>query len=461
MLELNASKKNKINLSDYNSQQDISNRSLLANLSFFEHEVLQEIFFSPLKISSKKLARSLGCEEEALSPILAELARAGLLVVQDDTIIVDKESRKYFEFHMKRFDADFKPDMEYLQGIFRKVPIHLLPSWYAIPRTSNNIFESIVEKYLTTPQLFLRYISELHVVHPLAYKIMQDVFSSPEYRISSQNVMEKYNLTRSEFEETLLFLEFSFACCVVYTRGEGCWLEWITPFHEWSEYLRFFQATDTASIPDQAQVNLYRKNDFAFVEDLAFLLQKIKTSPLPTSVKESVLTSFSSPVEPQYYTSLQNKLILLQLATEEKGMLVATEQATEFLNLQTTQKAVYIYRHPSNRIVHKTLPIELLCEKNIREVEKSIKRILRKGWVFFDEFIKGVVVSLRDDTQVVLKRVGKSWGYTLPTYSEEEKDFIKVVLFQWLFEAGMVSLGKSQGRDCIAVTSFGRSFFEE
>ena len=75
----------------------------------------------------------------------------------------------------------FQPDMEFLQGLLKKVPIHCLPAWHAVPRTSNNIFESLVEKYLLSPQIFQRYLSELHFSHPVAISLMNDLFfaSSP------------------------------------------------------------------------------------------------------------------------------------------------------------------------------------------------------------------------------------------------------------------------------------------
>ena len=458
MLELSATRKNKVNLSDYNCQQDIENRSLLADLSFFDHEVLQEIFFSPIKFSLKKLARSLGCEDSDLSPILAKLSRSGLLSIQDDTILVDKEMRKYFEFHMKRFDADFKPDMEYLQGILRKVPIHLLPSWYAIPRTSNNIFESIVDKYLLTPQFFHRYLSELNFTNPIATCVMQDVFADPDCRIASSDIITKYNLNRREFEEILLMLEFSFVCCVTYTKGVDLWIEWVTPFHEWHEYLKFFKTTDIASIPEGKKIERKRKNDFAFVEDLSSLLKTAQKGTLPCL--EDIASTLSLPLE--YASLLMKKLELIQ-CIEQKGnkQFRLLEAANDFLKLNLEKRALYLYRHPLNRIVNKDLPSELATEKYIREAEKSIRRVLKKQWVFFDDFMKGTIVCLNDLNGVSLKRVGKIWKYTLPTYTDKEFLFIKMTIFEWLFEVGMVAPGISEGRDCFTATPFGRFFFEE
>ena len=100
-------------------------------------------------------------------------------------------------------------------------------------------------------------------------------------------------------------------------------------------------------------------------------------------------------------------------------------------------------------------------EKNIREAEKSIKRVLKKEWVFFDDFIKGAVVCLNDANGVSLKRIGKLWKYTLPTYTDREASFIKLTVLEWLFEVGLVAPGVCEGKDCFTATPFGRFFFEE
>ena len=91
MLELGAARKNKVNLSDYNCQQDIENRMATADFSMFECAVLEEILYSPLKTSLKKLARTLGCEENALTPILQKLSSCKLLSIHGDCIAIDKD----------------------------------------------------------------------------------------------------------------------------------------------------------------------------------------------------------------------------------------------------------------------------------------------------------------------------------------------------------------------------------
>jgi hypothetical protein len=217
-------------------------------------KVLEEILFSPLKFSLKKLSRNVGLCEEDLAPTLRKLSSAGLLSISDDSILVDKERRKYFEFQLTRFDPDFKPDMEFLAAILRKVPIHLLPSWYAIPRTSNNIFESLVEKYLLTPQIYQRYLMELHFNDPRVNGIIRDVFAAEGFKAQSSDLIAKYNLSRQDFEEILLLLEFYFVCCLTYEKEDDHWIEFVSPFHEWHQYLNFLKNTEAPPLPPDAPI---------------------------------------------------------------------------------------------------------------------------------------------------------------------------------------------------------------
>jgi predicted transcriptional regulator len=478
MLELSPARKNKVNLTDYNCQQDIENRMLMADFSAFDVDVLEEILFSPLKLSLKKFARSLDCEESVLSSILQKLAQTGLLSIQGDSILVDKEKRKYFEFQIHRFSPDFKPDMEFMQGLLKKVPIHILPSWYSIPRTSNNIFESIVEKYLLTPHIFQRYLMELNFGDPVINGMIQDVFSSPQLKVSSSDLIAKYNLARRDFEEILLLLEFNFVCCLTYERADDHWLEFVTPFYEWQQYLFFLKSTEASPIESDAPVIRYRDRDFAFIEDLTALLKAAqkKPIPLPHSLEPASLSAHMRELAPicslpletpedlyfaqNYLSQLLQKLCAVKLADQIDHRLYALETANDWLDLSLENRALYLYRHSLNRILHTPLPADVSVDRNIHEAEKSIKRIFHGKWVYFEDFVKGVLVPLSEDSVVMLKKTGKHWKYTLPSYTEGEKALLQATIFEWLFEVGMVAIGSCHGRPCFSVTSFGRFFFE-
>ena len=474
MIELNQIKKNRINLADYNSRQDIENRIVMSDFSPFDLEVLEEVLFSPLKISLRKLAKNLNTTDIATKQTLDKLAKTSLLSIEGDSVTVDKEMRKYFEFQIQRFSPQFKPDMEFVQGILKKVPIQFLPFWYSIPRTSNNIFESIVEKFLLTPQIFQRYLHELNFSDPIIGSIIKDLFSAPDFSIFSSDLIAKYNLSRYRFEEIMLLLEFSFVCTIRYQKEDDYWLEMVTPLHEWHEYHLFLKQTQTPLIKETDLICQQRKSHFSFIEDVSSILNSIRKCPLKIdSLSTLPIQTLSSichfPLESsqditfaqKYFSHLIEKIRLIKLAEFLDNRLYALDTAHDFLEMTLENRALHLYRHPLNRILSFSFPAGMDMERTVHEAEKSIKRVLHGNWVYFDEFIKGVIIPLNEESLVMLKRVGKQWKYTLPTYNETEIHLIKSILFEWLFECGVVSVGTCHGKDCFAVTPFGRLFFAD
>lgn len=478
MLELTTNRKNKINLGDYPYKEDIENRILLSDFTNQDIEVSKEILYSPLRFSFKKFCRSQGWDEAQTSLVLQKISNGGLLQIQGDIITVDKEKRKYFEFQLSRFDEDFLPNMEFLQGMLKQVPIQVLPSWYSIPRTSNNIFESIIEKYLLTPQIYQRHLTDLSFSDSVIHSIVQDVFTSPSLRVSSSDLIAKYNLKREHFEEIMLQLEFNFVCFVTYTREDEHWHEWVAPLQEWREHLDFIRKTEAPAVSNS--IDRYRANDFGFVEDVGTLLQLIKKKPLSLeswnsadSLPQSLVNrlagnlSLSMNTEDEkifaekYLQQLLEKSLLLKLVHIDNGRLCCLDAAYDWINLNLENRALFLYRHPLNRLLNKTLSPSISSERNLRESEKSIKRVLHGEWVRFDDFITGAIVAFNDDSVVTLKKTGKHWKYALPQYTDEEKMLIKAAIFEFLFECGMVATGKSNGQDCFAVTPFGQFFFAE
>ena len=462
MIELTQLKKNKITLSDYNYRRDIENRLLLASFTTFEISVLEEILYSPIKVLIRKIAKNIDKTEEEVLPVLEKLSKTGLLAIEGDSITVDKETRKYFETEIEKFEPDFCPGMEFLQNVLKKVPIHALPIWYSIPRTSNNIFESLVEKYLLTPQIFQRYLMELTFGDPALSAIAQDVLRSPDLTLSASDVMKKYELSREKFEENMLILELHFVCCLRYEQSGNGWEEKVTPFYEWREYLTFLKTTTTQPIADIAKIERYRSHDFAFIEDMTAILQLVKKQPTPLNPKgyaDIAARLQEIPPSPQYIDQIVSKLQLLRLAEIVGDKLQAAEPAAEWLEMRVENRALYLYRHSLNKIQSVSLSPHLMSEKVIRDAEKAVMRILHSGWVFYDEFDKGVIVPFGDHPAATLKKCGKGWKYALPQYTPEERGFIRAIVFEWLFEAGITAVGTYQGRQCFTVTAFGQSLF--
>jgi hypothetical protein len=472
MVELNSIRKNKITLEDYDYKQDIENRLLMAQFTSNDLDVLEEILYSSLKISIRKLAKSVDLDEDEILPILEKLSKTGLFTFEDDSIVVDKEMRKYFEAQALKFDPDFKPGMEFLQSLLRKVAIHVLPIWYSIPRTSNNIFDSLVEKYLLTPQIFQRYLAELNFTDPILTGIVNDVYNAPDYKVYGKDLIEKYGISREQFEQNLLLLEFHFVCCLGYEKVGEEWKEIVMPLHEWRDYALFLRSTEAPSISTTQKIQRKRSADFAYIQDLSLILAQAKKSPIPLTedklLNKTALSALAAKMEDfsendpsfeDYIQSLVTKVRQLKLADVVDNRLYALESANDFLDMRPENRALFLYRHPLNRFFSPHIPAEIMTDRNLREAEKSIVRVLSSGWVYFDDFTRGVIAPLGEESLILLKRQGKTWKYSLPTYTEEELALIKATVLEWLFELGVTAVGVHNGKECFCVTPFGQSLF--
>lgn len=272
----------------------------------------------------------------------------------------------------------------------------------------------------------------------------------------------------------MLHLEFSFVCCIGYKKNGDSWEEIVTPFHEWAEYLRFLKNTEVRPIQNVEGVVSKRPHEFSFVEDLSVLLEEAKKQPISIEVG---LDGFNLPSEevifslpfidlnksPDFYRpyihNLIEKLSLLRLAEVSQKKLQITDLALNWLGMKLADKSLYFYRHPLNRILNKKVSQSICTEKAMREGEKSITRVLNKEWVFFDDFFQGIISPINEESIITLKRTGKSWRYALPNYSPGEKEFLRSIVLEWLFEAALVQVGSYEGRECFRVTTLGKTLF--
>jgi len=226
--------------------------------------------------------------------------------------------------------------------------------------------------------------------------------------------------------------------------------------------LMFLKSTTNTPIADISKIERYRPHDFSFVEDMTGVLQLIKKQPTPLNPKgyAAIAARLSEiPPSPQYIDQIVAKLQLLKLAEVVDDKLQAAEPAAEWLEMRVENRALYLYRHSLNKILSIQLPSHLLTEKVIRDAEKAVMRVLHTGWVLFEDFDKGVIVPFGDHAPATLKKCGKGWKYALPEYTPEERAFIRAIVFEWLFEAGITAVGTYNGKECFTVTAFGQSLF--
>lgn len=444
MRELRSCSKNKVHLPDYDYKKDIQNRILISQLTNDDIRILEEILHRPSTISVSDLLRDLNMGEDIVQVTLKKLEKSNLFRVEKNIIYVNKGMRKYYDQIMIIFDRTaFIPNLDFLQSLLKKVPIHILPVWYHIPRTANNIFDSLVEKYLLTPQIFHRYLKELNLGNQILTSIVEDVFRAPDLKLTAKQIRKKYSLSQEQFEEYILHLEFHFVCCIGYEKIGNHWEEFVTPFQEWREYLLFLKSTIPSSIEDTKNITLFRPGHYPFIEDLSTLL-------LTFTEKKTKKSLFSK----EYTNHLIDYLQQLDLLKVDK----ITSDGKDWLQLSLEKRALFVYRHPARTAVIKKYS-HIVSDKHIREVEKSLQRIIDKGWIYFDDFMKGFLVPLSENTRITLKRIGRRWRYTLPEYSTQEKAFVREKILDELYECGLICKGTHKTRECFTLSPLGKSLF--
>ena len=473
-------KKNRVDLADYDHDRDIKNRILMSQFTLFEADILEEILSSSLKFTTASLAATMDVEVEELFPMLEKLTSAQLLTYDKKNVIVNKEMRKFYEFQFQKFDNDFKPSMDFIQQLLKKVPIEVLPTWYFIPRTSDNIFESLIEKYFTTPQAYEKYLEELNFEDPILSGIMEDVFESEDFKVRSRYLREKYGLTRAEFEEYMLHLEFNFVCFLSYNRieEEDGWKEVVTPFHEWKEYL-FFQRKqlEKTRIENHDAVDPIRPLGFSFVIDAKSVLSLAKETPiqliqsegdiitptlesLKSILNEQKITADKAHLEDlqDYFAYVLSKLNQFSLLNIEEHQAKSTSEGLAWCDLPNEDFALNIHRHSANQsFIQYDVPQDYCINRNFRAVEKALQDLEANVWWDFEAFVKRMVAPIGESDPVMLKKKGRSWTYVIPEYNEEEMSFIEACITERLYETGMVNWGTHQDEKiCFSLTTFGK-----
>jgi predicted transcriptional regulator len=268
-----------IALGDYASGRDVQTRLLMASWTRREVAAMDAILQSPQVALVEQVAEQACCSVEEMEEALTNLAPTGLFQRRGTTLTVDKDLRRYYETQMRRFEEDFEAGLDYLQSLLKHIPLQTLLSWYAIPRTADQVFEALMEKYLPTPKLFRNHLLEVGYDNPIVLQVAQMAYDAPDFQVTRQQVCEKFNLTHHQFQELALYLEFNFMACLAYTPRDDQYDEVITPFWAWREYLQFLRQ----SVP--APLNPSR----------------VEAEPVPRISLERATEKYRSPEERERY----------------------------------------------------------------------------------------------------------------------------------------------------------------
>lgn len=458
MIELNPSRKNRINIEDYNYDQDVQTRLILATFSPLDFDVLEEILFNTLTIDIASLSRELETPLDPLFSSLSKIASSGLITYDKESIFVVKELRKYFETEMQRYVSAFTPCMRYIKKLLHKAPIHVLPVWYQLPRLSNDIFSALNEKYFKTPTLYLRYLKDLDLGNENLQLIATSLLESPTYSLTFSELKDKHGLTDKEIEEYAIHLELNFVCSYTCTYDGALWNKQLVLLREINQFLSSQRSLARTDLKLQEEAE-----EFSFVNDMSTLLNKIKMSQLPnvTSTESTTLKCRYKSLditEKKYNDWLLSKLYQVELLSSIGTETVITDDGVEWLQLEPKEQSLYVYKHPCNVYLQYSNP-RLSTTRNIREVEKSAKNLSSVHWSSLEEFISSVKAQISDSSTSQLKLVGKNYEYSMPEYSEEERGFFKEVLLHSLYESSIIRLLENNGTTYIQLTSLGKSVF--
>lgn len=469
-------KKNRVNLDDYDIDGDVTCRLCLAKLTTDELAILEEILYSPLSFPLIKLAASIDLSTDFVKDFVEKFAFTQLYTFDGTSLHVNKEKRKYFEVQIEKFEDDFTPDLDFLQSLLKLVPIHVLPTWYQIPRTSNNIFTSIVEKYLLTPSIYQRYLFEFISDDPVINALIDQLREYPTETLYVEQLQRKLGATEEEMAKALIFGEFNFLYCTAFERSNDTWREFVTPFVEWRNYLAFIHDKMPQSIEAPEKVQLKREKPYAFIEDMTTLLAACQKHDIPVffdceqetfvaeeSGKTLVTTALKSDtedsIEPSYIDHLINKSLTLGLSLVEEEFLRATSHAEEWMKIPLEKRAHITFKHPHNFLdVKKIAPS---CnERSILEIQKSMAKVADKEWVYFEDYLHGCPIELSEEKRIFLKKEGRNWQYSLPQYNDNEKELIRYTVLEWFFESGVIQSGHHNGKECFKLTQLGRALFK-
>ncbi len=447
-------RKTKIELSDYDFERDLSSRLILSRLSVFEIDVLKEVVFNSLSFPLQELSETLESPPNKILSALERLEPTKLFTLTDQTISVNKEQRKYFEVQIERFDEDFQPDTVFFQSLLSLIPIQLLPTWYAVPKTTDDIVHSIVDKCHRTTKVFERYLAELQFEDDIITAIVSDIYQSPELSIEVPEILKKHDITRERLEEILIYLEFCKVCNLNYRNLEnGEWKQEVTPFYEWRQYLLFLKNTECNNSVTPEEIKGFFSHDFGFIEQLDTTLQSIAEQPIPAPEVKQYSSGYYSFEELQ--DRVFDRICNVNLTKTEDGTVYHTENTSIWLEKPIQEKAMALYFSTIHKYRKRTEDQEF-NDRDIREVERGLQRIINSGWVPLEQFISGLTASLGEDHEIKLQKKGRYWCYAIPEYNENQLEFIRHVIFHHLLESGMVAIGEYEGVTYISVTRFGQ-----
>ena len=466
-------------LEQYDFQRDLENRMRISQLTKLDVQVLEEILHSSLSISINELSREFSVSKERFFESIQKLSRTHLFARHGDQIIVDKELRKYFELQISRFSSHFSPNIAFIQQLISYIPIDLIPIWYDLSLITEDIFQSILEKFFLSPALFQRHYQEAENLPTPLKEIVHEVYYSANFCLSTHALERKFKLSKLDCKRFLLFLEYGFFCFVQYLPKGEHWEEVVVPFHGWVSYQNFLKKNQLYSLSLSSQRKLKKRGEssFAFIEELTFFLLEIQTNPLIWQEQKSLSSSsFLMYAERAIFSSREDsslhdydrkevisKAVSLKMIDLKDQRVYISESGRAWLEQENKQKALGLYLYSKCQLEKLFAKIfeRAFQERDLLSIERELKRVIHLDWVNLELFINGMSEGIGDGESVVLKRDGKNWSYTFPKYTKKQSTFVHQSIVHYFFEAGLVNVGRLEETLYFCLTDLGKELFSE
>lgn len=271
-----------------------------------------------------------------LKETLQKLAGLGLYKLDGSSVVVAREKRKFFVYYLNKFEEGFSPNLLHFQQLLNASPIDCLMRWYDLPSMSDNIFASLLEKYLLYPKGYKFYLEHLTFTVPYAEEILKALFLSNELSLSFEEIEKMFPLTHEELYRALMFLELNFASFISYDYDQANgWKGKISPLMEWAGYLRHVKPKNHFSHSEVVPLSKNHVQSIKYrpVVDPLFqgaLQRELLRYPKKAWVSlNDFIHAFSEPLSKERGIKLERQgrgwaYSALGLSEEEKGSIMAT-----------------------------------------------------------------------------------------------------------------------------------------
>ena len=429
--------KNKVSLEDYPFKLDIHRRRCVSRFTPFERDLFYEMCLGRLKTTVEDLAEDLDVDPAIILAVLKKNNSIGLFNLEGHDVVINKEERKLYEVELEKFNDSFVPNLNHLRALFSKVPIDVIPRWFALPKSCDAIYTTLLDVHFETPKTFERYMRELEFDDPILNRIIKQLYTSTYYYMTLQEIKEEYFLSDEILYQIIAILEFNLLLVHSYHKVGDVYHEVVTPPYEYRQLLldKLEKKPKTISEEEKAITVYTLHQDY-----IPKVTRTLKT------IKDLMKGEKGTDIHADDLTLVKRLLEIDLLDTHDKEIVVSQE-GNYFLNQTDSERMCYFLNPKKGKN-------RLFSEWVQRQIEKEL--LAYDSWIFVDDFISSLQIPLDSHAPLQLIRKGRSSYYAIPVYNEEERESIRTFLCDHLAVANVIELGESEGKTTLRITKFGR-----